>query len=180
MFKKKNKQISEEAETTAVSARTEKEQPQEFQKNIKTMWIYTSLFCIFALVLIFISSFFQEKNDRENEDLRAQVEKHELVLSTNQSTLQNIESENKTYKQINDILDKRNEYLEEQYSIDKDLLLSSAEIIANADYLLDVQAAIDAKDLDTARTTLACIDVNYLTPTMRATYDKFVTELAAE
>lgn len=179
MFKKKKKTTPEEIAAAPVNE-TNAEQPKEFQKNIKTLWIYTSLFCVFALVLIFISSFFQEKRDRENETLRAQVEKHELEFSDNQSTIKNIESELDTYKQINDILDKRNDYLEEQYGIDKDLLMSSAEMLANADYIMAAMTALDAGDKVAAAQSIACVDVNYLTDTMLECYNKCVGELARE
>lgn len=179
MFKKKKKITPEETVVTPAQE-TPAEQPKEFQKNIKTLWIYTSLFCVFALVLIFISSFFQEKRDKENESLRAQVEKHELEFSDNQSTIKNIESELDTYKQINDILDKRNDYLEEQYTIDKDLLMSSSEMLANADYLLKAINALDAGDKQTAAQNINSIDVNYLTDTMLESYNKCLGELTEE
>lgn len=189
MFKKKKTNQTETTETTvtpetvkdapAAESAEQADKPQEFQKNIKTLWIYTSLFCIFALVLIFISSFFQEKYDKDKEDLQIQLEKHELELSDKQSTIKNIETEIEGYKKLNQKLEEDNKKYQEQYAIDKDLLLSSSEIIANADYLLLTQQALDTGDKETARTHLACVDVNYLTDAMLTAYNNCATELAA-
>lgn len=183
MFKKKKLQEAEavvNTEETAPKTEQKPDETEEYKKNIKVLWIYTTLFCVFALALIFVSSFFQQRHNRENEMLRVQVEKHQLEISTGQSTIQNIELEIEKYQQINDILNKRNTYLEEQSKIDKDLLASSSEMVSNADYLLMAKFCLDAGDTAGASTNLAAVDTNYLTSNMRILYDQIVAGLSAQ
>lgn len=184
MFNKKKAKPEQEKAVTAETAAPEAEEIQneteEYKKNIKILWIYTTLFCVFALALIFVSSFFQQRHSRENEMLRVQVEKHQLEITTGKSTIQNIELEIEKYQQINDILNKRNTYLEEQSKIDKDLLSSSSETITNADYLLTAKFCLDAGDVAGASSNLAAVDINYLTANMRVLYDQIAAGLTVQ
>ena len=94
MFKKKEK--PEAVNETA-------QENTEFKKNIKTLWVYTSLFCTFALVLILVSSLIQGKVDGRAEDLQDQIESER---TSSQSTIQNIQTKNDTLTKENEKLKK--------------------------------------------------------------------------
>ena len=98
MFKKKEKP---EAVETA-------QENTEFKKNIKTLWIYTSLFCTFALVLILVSSLIQGKVDSRAENLQDQIESER---TTSQSTIQNIQTKNDALVKENEELKSQNDFL---------------------------------------------------------------------
>lgn len=168
MFKKKTK-----PETANVAA--PEQQSAEFQKNIKTLWIYTSLFCLFALALILISSIIQGKVDQRAEYYQDQ---YENVQTSSQSTIQNIQTENSALKADIEKYKTENEFLREQFKSEEELLNSANEIIINAEYLLKAQSAMNERDEDTARAYIAKIDINRLTGEMRTVYDTITAELA--
>lgn len=163
MFKKKEKP---EAVETA-------QENTEFKKNIKTLWIYTSLFCTFALVLILVSSLIQGKVDSRAENLQDQIESER---TTSQSTIQNIQTKNDALVKENESLKAQNEFLESQAETEKQLLDNANEVIANAEYLTK---ALTAADSDTARANLAKIDPSRLSPDLFAEYSRLLTELGA-
>ncbi len=163
MFKKKEKP---EAVETA-------QENTEFKKNIKTLWIYTSLFCTFALVLILVSSLIQGKVDSRAENLQDQIESER---TTSQSTIQNIQTKNDALVKENESLKAQNEFLKSQAETEKQLLDNANEVIANAEYLTK---ALTAADSDTARAHLAKIDPSRLSPDLFAEYSRLLTELGA-
>lgn len=163
MFKKKEKP---EAVETA-------QENTEFKKNIKTLWIYTSLFCTFALVLILVSSLIQGKVDSRAENLQDQIESER---TTSQSTIQNIQTKNDALVKENEELKSQNDFLKSQADTEKQLLDSANEIIVNAEYLTK---ALTAVDNDTARAYLTKIDPSRLSPTLFAEYTRLLTELNA-
>lgn len=171
MFKKKKK-AEQTADTQAVQ--TPEQECADFQKNIKTLWIYTSLFCVFALALILISSFIQGKIDKRAEYYQDQ---YENVQSSSQSTIKNIETENEALKASNEKYKDQVEFYKKQFETEEELVKASAEIIENSEYLLQAQTAVSNRDKDSARTALSKIDVNYLTDTMRVVYDGLKAEL---
>ena len=163
MFKKKEKP---EAVVETAQENT------EFKKNIKTLWVYTSLFCTFALVLILVSSLIQGKVDGRAEDLQDQIESER---TSSQSTIQNIQTKNDTLTKENEKLKKENEFLKGQSETEKQLLDTANEIIANAEYLTK---ALTAEDKDTARVYVAKIDPTRLSTELFAEYSRLITELA--
>lgn len=149
------------------------EQTAEFKKNIKTLWIYTSLFCTFALVLILVSSIIQGKVDDRAENLQDQIESER---TTSQSTIQNIQTKNDTLTKENEKLTEQNEFLKSQAETEKQLLDTANEIIINAEYLAK---ALSAKDKDVARDYLSKIDPSRLSTDLYAEYSRLITELNA-
>ena len=149
------------------------EENTEFKKNIKTLWVYTSLFCTFALVLILVSSLIQSKVDSRAENLQDQIESER---TTSQSTIQNIQTKNDDLVKKNEKLKQENEFLKSQAETEKQLLESANEIIVNAEYLTK---ALTATDAETARAYIAKIDPARLSPDLFAEYSRLITELGA-
>ena len=145
----------------------------EFKKNIKTLWVYTSLFCTFALVLILVSSIIQGKVDDRAEDLQDQIESER---TTSQSTIQNIQTKNDALTKENEKLKEQNEFLKSQAETEKTLLDTANEIITNAEYLAK---ALAAEDSETARVYIAKIDPSRLSTELFAEYSRLITELGA-
>ncbi len=152
----------------------EQTQTKAFEKNIKTLWIYTTLFCLFALALILISSFWQYKNDRRAEYYQDQ---YENVQTSSQSTIKNIQTENEALK--NDIEKYKSEYekLKKLFETEEALLNDAGAIIENADYLIKAQSYYSNYNYKSAREMLTAIDEAKLSPTMTEIYNKLKERL---
>lgn len=172
LFKKKEKTEKAVAETAQKSdAAAPSQENEEFKKNIKTLWIYTSLFCAFALILILISSVIQGKVDNRAENLQDQIESERTA---SQSTIQNIQTKNNDLVKQNEKLTKENEFWKEQAETEKQLLQTANEIIINAEYLTK---ALSATSSDVARSYIEKINPEYLSGDLLAEYTRLVTEL---
>ena len=166
MFKKKN---------TAEPPVTEQtNETQEFQKNIKTLWIYTTLFCVFALVLIAISSYVQYKIDRRAEYYQDQ---YENVQTSSQSTIKNIQTENDTLKKDIEKYKQEASICKEQAENDAELLQKSAQMIENAEILLDIQNDVSARNYTTAREKMQTVNADCLSDKMVEVYNALKDKL---
>lgn len=165
MFKKK-KPVETPVEQT--------NETQEFQKNIKTLWIYTTLFCVFALVLIAISSYVQYKIDRRAEYYQDQ---YENVQTSSQSTIKNIQTENDTLKKDIEKYKKEATICKEQAENDAELLQKSAEMIENAEILLDVQNDVNARNFASAREKMQTVNADCLSDKMLEVYNALKDKL---
>ncbi len=165
MFKKKK--------TEPVTEQTP-EQTKEFEKNIKTLWIYTTLFCLFALALIVISSFVQYKIDRRADYYQDQ---YENVQTSSQSTIKNIQTENATLKADIEKYKKQAADCKEQAEQDALLLQSSAAMLENAEILLDIQSDIANRDFASAREKFAAVDASALSENMLEIYNQIKDKL---
>ncbi len=147
---------------------------KEFEKNIKTLWIYTTLFCAFALVLIIISSFVQYKIDKRAAYYQDQFES---AQTSSQSTIKNIKTENDALKK--DIEKYKNEanICKEQAENDAVLLQNSALMLENAELLLDIQSDVAARNFNTAREKMQTVDDNYLSEKMLEIYNSLKDKL---
>lgn len=147
---------------------TETTETKEFEKNIKTLWIYTTLFCIFALVLILISSYVQYKIDRRAEYYQGQ---YETVQSSSQSTIKNIQTENDALKKDIEKYKQEASICKEQAENDAVLLQKSAAMLENADILLEIQNDVASRNLADARTKMQTVDTSALSEKMLEIYN---------
>lgn len=159
MFKKKK------TENPVTEQNTES---KEFEKNIKTLWIYTTLFCLFALVLIAISSYVQYKIDRRAEYYQDQ---YENVQTSSQSTIKNIQTENDALKKDIEKYKEEATICKEQAENDTILLQNGAMMLENAEILLDIQTDVAARDYNTAREKMKTVDTEHLSEKMLEIYN---------
>ena len=141
----------------------------QFEKNIKTLWIYTTLFCLFALVLIVVSSIIQGKINSKAEYYQ---DRYESAQTSSQSTIKNIQDENAALKRDLETYKKKAERLELLSGTDAELLDEAAELIENADSLLAAQQLEADGEDKAALAELNKVNSNKLTSAMRRAYDE--------
>ncbi len=141
---------------------------QEFEKNIKTLWIYTTLFCLFALILIIISSYVQYKIDRRAEYYQDQ---YESAQTSSQSTIKNIQTENNTLKKDIEKYKEQATICKEQAEQDAVLLQNSAEMLENAEILLDIQNDVSKRNYISAREKMKTVSEQHLSEKMLEIYN---------
>lgn len=146
----------------------------QFEKNIKTLWIYTTLFCLFALILIVVSSVIQSKINSKAEYYQDQ---YESAQTSSQSTIKNIQDENAALKRDIETYKSKAERLEQQSTADSELLNDAAELIENAQYLLSAQQAVTNGKLEEARAELKKVNPEKLSDVMKTVYDALVKRL---
>ena len=157
---------------TAASAENSDKQ---FEKNIKTLWIYTILFCAFALVLIVVSSVIQGKM---NSDAEYYQDQYENAQTSNQSTIKNIKDENAALKKDLAVYKSEHDRKSAEYEQNKELLNNANELIENAEYLILALECEDNNDKAQAKAYLNKINPDMLSDTMKAAYEALKTELA--
>lgn len=173
MFRKKKRP---ETENRQITAATETDSGEEaavneevkFQKNIKTLWIYTTLFCLFALFLIIISSVIQNKIHSEAEYYQ---DRYDEAQTSNQSTIKNIQDENNILKAEIEKCEKECEMLRQQAEADAALIADSTELLTNAEYLLNAQIHYQNGSDDLMKQALDAVNPDMLSVTMREVYD---------
>ena len=139
----------------------------QFEKNIKTLWIYTTLFCLFALALIVVSSLIQGKINSKAEyyeDIYTQE------INSSKSTIQNIQTENQSLKSAIELYKEENTKLTEQATADSELVREQTELITNAEYLLLAQKAANSGRRAEAKKYLEMVNKERLTDTMLECY----------
>lgn len=154
--------------------KTEADGGNDFEKNIKTLWIYTSLFCAFALVLILLSSIIQGKIDKRAEYYQSQ---YESVQSSSQSTIKNIQDENKALKADIEVYKDRAQKADELLKAEQQSLTTATEMLKNAQILIDAQENMSKGGYKTARNLLKTIDTQYLSESATAMYNRLCKTL---
>ena len=139
----------------------------QFEKNIKTLWIYTTLFCLFALVLIVVSSLIQSKINSRAEYYQSQYESEQTA---NRSTIKNISDENAALKQDLARYKSRAEALEAQTAADSELLAAAADLAENEAYLAMAQSALMSGNYEKARAEFKKIDAERLSEELQEAY----------
>lgn len=162
MFNKKKKQP--EAQSSSENGTNE----VQFEKNIKTLWIYTTLFCLFALVLIVVSSIIQSKINSKAEYYQ---DRYESAQTSSQSTIKNIQDENAALKKDLEAYKAKAERLEELSVTDTELLNNAAELLENAEYLLSAQQYLTNGKSAEARAQFKKVNPGKLSDTMRSAYE---------
>lgn len=140
----------------------------QFTKNIKTLWIYTTLFCAFALVLIIVSSIIQGKMNNDAEYYQGLYDNEK---TQNQSTIQNIQTQNKKLTADIEKYKTQNEALLKEFEEDKALVNNAAALIENAEYIILAQKEAYTGSKDDAKEILDKVDPSILTEDMRECYD---------
>lgn len=140
----------------------------QFTKNIKTLWIYTTLFCLFALALIVISSIIQGKMNNEAEYYQGL---YDTEKTQNQSTIQNIQTENASLRAAIENYKAENQALLKEFEQDERLVKLAAELTENAEYILLSQKEAYTGSYGNAKKILEKVDPEVLTDDMRTCYD---------
>lgn len=169
MFGKKK-----EAAATPETAEQPADNTIQFEKNIKTLWIYTTLFCLFALVLIVVSSVIQSKINSRAEYYQDQ---YENTKTTSQSTIKNIRDENEALKKDLEFYKSRTEALEAQVAADSELVNNAAAMLESAEYLVKAQSALSSGNTEQARGYYANVNEYALPEEMKATYESLKARL---
>lgn len=168
MFKKKQK------ENTAPKVSPEAEGEQKIKKDIKVLWIYTTLFCLFALMLIAVSSIIQGKINSTAEYYQ---DLYEGEKTSSQSTIKNIKTENDSLKTAVDNYKKENELLKNQNETSIETINESARLIENCEYLLKAQKEAYTGKKSKAKELIKLVDPNVLTEETKEIYDKLCKTL---
>ncbi len=144
------------------------QQNDEYQSKMKVLWIYTSLFCLFALVLILLSSFIQSKIDKRAEYYQDQ---YESAQTTAKSTIKNIKDENNALKADIEVYKKKAEDAQTSLDNSQQSLDFANKVIENAQYVIDAQTSVFFHKNKEAKETLKLVDTQYLTEEMLKTYE---------
>ena len=169
MFGKKK-----EAATTPETAEQPADNTVQFEKNIKTLWIYTTLFCLFALVLIVVSSVIQSKINSRAEYYQDQ---YENTKTTSQSAIKNIRDENEALKKDLESYKSRAEALEAQTESDAALLNAASLMVENAEYLAKAQSALSSGNTEQARAYYRRIAPDKLSAELVTVYESLKARL---
>ena len=167
LFKKKNN-APQSVENTP-----EGEQ-QKFRKDIKILWIYTTLFCLFALVLIIVSSAIQGKI---NSTADYYQDLYEGEKTSSQSTIKNIQTENASLKQANENYKAENERLTAEIEQSTQTINDGAALTENAEYLLLAQQELYSGSRNKAKELVKLVDKSILTKDMLEIYTRLCKTL---
>lgn len=148
-----------ETETKAETTETEQEQEQKFEKDIKVLWIYTTLFCLFALVLIIASSLIQGKINSTAEYYQGLYEGEK---TSSQSTIKNVKTENTSLKNANEKLRAENERLQKDLETSTETINTAAELAESYEYLILAQKESNSGSRAKAKELYAKIDGSIL------------------
>lgn len=152
----------------------EQETVQQFDKNIKTLWIYTTLFCIFALLLIAVSSVIQ---GRINSQAEYYQEQFENAKTSGQSTIKNIQDENAALKRDIEVYKAENVKVTAELDSDKQLLHDAESMLENAELLMKAQKEAYTGSYAKARQLVLAVDKNCLQGDMLTIYNSLRTRL---
>ena len=164
MFKKKKD----------VSVAQNQEGEQKFQKDIKILWIYTTLFCLFALSLIVISSLIQGKMNSNAEYYQGLYEGEK---TSNQSTIKNIQTAYQSALNDNERLTEENEKLKSESGTTNQVTNMAAAVIENSEYILKAQKLYYENQKEEAAKTLKLVDASMLTKDMKEIFDSLAENL---
>ena len=167
LFKKKKPETAPENTQPA-----EQDGEVKIKKDIKLLWIYTGLFCLFALTLIFISSFVQGKMHSDYWQDQYEGEK-----TNSQSIIKNIQTENTALKNENAALKKENAEITSWYKASEETINNSAALVENYEYLILAQYEARSGSKSKAREYLKKIDAEMLSDDMSVVYDKLCKNL---
>ncbi len=160
------KKTKKNKEKPAKKAKKEKKPTQdhaEKKKSVKFLVIYTIVFVIVISALISGSYMISQRIHLENNEAQSGMEHH--------STLQNIKDKNEALKEENATLKEQNENLALSEQDSTELLDSAADMIEHQEYLSAAMAKyIDGNRAD-ARTILATVDREKLSPPAKEYYD---------
>ncbi|MBQ8606099.1 MAG: hypothetical protein IJ408_05120 [Clostridia bacterium] len=158
LFKKKKTQTPPE--------NTEAGGEQKFQKDIKVLWIYTTLFCLSALLLILISFFIQKKINSTADYYQWLYEGEK---TSSQSTIKNIQTENTALRNENAALKDENAELKTRNEHCSETINAGAELAQSYEYIALAQ---NAGSRSKARSYLEKVDPEILTGDMQKLYEK--------
>ncbi len=171
-FRRKKEKISGQSTETTPAPQAESDKPRgaevvQFEKNIKTLWIYTTLFCLFALALIVISSVIQ---GRINSKAEYYQDRYEDAQTSNRSTIKNIQDENAALKRDLEAAQAESKELTAAAETDGELIGGAAGALENAEYIASAQRLLLSGDRQGAKIELDKVDANSLSNPLRDIY----------
>lgn len=156
----------------------EEKKVRQFKKDVKFLWIYSTIFCLVLFATIGGSAVIQRKLHRETDELKNQVESAESANAKNQSRLSNIQEENKQLKSRNELLEQKNKEMEEQAKLDGELIVATDKVLSELQKLSQVQLLYAEGKLDSARKLLETLDADSLPEDAKNTYKYYKEKLA--
>ena len=130
------------------------------------MWIYTTLFCLSALLLILISFFIQKKINSTADYYQWLYEGEK---TSSQSTIKNIQTENTALRNENAALKDENAELKTRNEHCSETINAGAELAQSYEYIALAQ---NAGSRSKARSYLEKVDPEILTGDMQKLYEK--------
>lgn len=156
----------------------EEKKVRQFKKDVKFLWIYSTIFCLVLFAMIGGSAVIQRKLHRETNELKNQVESAENTNAKNQSRLSNIQEENKQLKSRNELLEQKNKEMEEQAKLDGELIVATDKVLSELQKLSQVQLLYAEGKFDAARELIETLDADSLPEDAENTYKYYKEKLA--
>ena len=159
-----NEAPAETSEEKAKETPIPKELVVEKKKDIRFLVIYTIAFVVVISFLIAGSYMITSRIHQEMAENNAS-------LDSSQSTLKNIQDENRLLKEQNAALQKKNEELTASQADNDALMESIGDMVEHGEYLTAAQNAYIRGERTLARTILATIDRDKLSEPAKEYYD---------
>lgn len=134
----------------------------EFQKDVKFLWIYATIFCLVLLALIGGSYLIQQKLNAEVDAYKTQASDAQASNEQNKSRLSAIQEENNTLKAQKKAAEKEMESLRAAVEADEALINSAEQSILELQKLLKVSRLCQEGQIKEARVLFESIDQKLL------------------
>ena len=134
----------------------------DYKKDIKFLWIYSSVFCVVILALIGGSYVIQQKIHAEVDDYKTQAQNATESDEQSKSRLSNIQEQNKQLEKEVATLENENETLKAGAANDEVLINKGEEIILQQSLLIQAAALYEQEDIDGAKEVFARINKDVL------------------
>ncbi len=153
-----------ETPTTRVEQQLKKEAKKitEFKKDIKFLWIYSTVFCLVLLAVIAGSYIIQEKIHNEMDDYKEQAESATQSDKQNKSLLSNIQDKYEQAQKENKRLENENATLKAGAATDEALINKGEAIIHQQNLLLQAISLYEQNKTGEARELFGRIDAEQL------------------
>lgn len=161
-----------ETPTTRVEQQLEKKAKKvvEYKKDIKFLWIYSTVFCLVALALIGGSYIIQNKIHAEMDDYKSQAESATQSDAQNKSRLSTITEKNQQLTKQVETLTKENATLRAGAELDEALITKGEEIIHQQQLLLQAIDLYGQNKITEAKEAFALIKAENLPEESKAIY----------
>lgn len=153
-----------ETPTTRVEQQLKKEAKKitEFKKDIKFLWIYSTVFCLVLLAVIAGSYIIQQKIHTEMDDYKEQAESATQSDKQNKSLLSNIQDKYEQAQKENKRLENENATLKAGAATDEVLINKGEAIIHQQNLLLQAISLYEQNKTGEAKELFGQIDAEQL------------------
>lgn len=161
-----------ETPTTRVEQQLKKAKKKaiEYKKDIKFLWIYSSVFCLVALALIGGGYVIQEKIHAQVDDYKTQAESATQSDAQNKSLLSNIQEKNKQLQNRVAALETENETLKVGAANDEVIINKGEEIILQQNLLMRAILLYEQNNKTEAKEVFSAINKDVLPADSAETY----------